>query len=121
MRRIDILVSSSEDVQNERIVAERSLRSVAAELDVSVSVSYSNWPGRLKQVDAVTAQAANGDREASLLLGPYFWEPQDSKTEPEDCEHILNPGQYDLVICILWSQLGTRSRRCSSCRTEAHR
>src|SRR6266403_2363276 len=109
MRRIDILVSSSEDVQNERIVAERSLRSVAAELDVSVSVSYSNWPGRLKQVDAITTQAANDDREASLLLGPYFWELQDSKTEPEDCEHILNPGQYDLVICILWSQLGTRS------------
>ena len=109
MRRIDILVSSSEDVQNERIVAERSIRSVAAELDVSVSVSYSNWPGRLKQVDAITAQAAKDDREASLLLGPYFWELQDSKTEPEDCEHILNPGQYDLVICILWSQLGTRS------------
>ncbi len=109
MRRIDILVSSSEDVQNERIVAERSIRSVAAELDVSVSVSYANWPGRLKQVDAITAQAAKDDREASLLLGPYFWELQDSKTEPEDCEHILNPGQYDLVICILWSQLGTRS------------
>src|SRR6266403_4832815 len=109
MRRIDILVSSSEDVQNERIVAERSIRSVAAELDVSVSVSYANWPGRLKQVDAITAQAAKDDREASLLLGPYFWELQDSKTEPEDCEHILNPGQYALVICILWSQLGTRS------------
>ncbi len=93
MRRIDILVSSSEDVQNERIVAERSIRSVAAELDVSVSVSYSNWPGRLKQVDAITAQAAKDDGEASLLLGPYFWELQDSKTEPEDCEHILNPGQ----------------------------
>ena len=109
MRRIDILVSSSEDVQNERVVAERSIRSVAAELDVSVSVSYSNWPGRLKQEDAITPQAANDDREASLLLGPYFWEHQDSKTEPEYCEHILNPGQFDLVICILWSQLGTRS------------
>src|SRR5258708_11908580 len=109
MRGIDILVSSSEDVQNERVVAERSIRSVAAGLDVSVSVSYSNWPGRLKQEDAITAHAANDDREASLLLGPYFWEHQDSKTEPEYCEHILNPGQYDLVICILWSQLGTRS------------
>ncbi len=109
MRRVDILVSSSEDVQNERVVAERSIRSVAAELDVSVSVSYSNWPGRLKQEDAITAHAANDDREASLLLGPYFWEHQDSKTEPEYREHILNPGQYDLVICILWSQLGTRS------------
>jgi ketosteroid isomerase-like protein len=109
MRRIDILVSSSEDVQNERGVAERSILSVAAELDVSVSVSYSNWLRRLKQEDAITAHAANDDREDALLLGPYFWEHQDSKTEPEYCEHVLNPGQYDLVICILWSQLGTKS------------
>jgi len=70
MRRIDILVSSSEDVQNERIVAERSIRSVAAELDVSVSVSYSNWPGRLKQVDAITLQAANEDGTRGLRAHP---------------------------------------------------
>jgi AAA ATPase domain len=109
MKRIDILVSFSEDVQNERGVAERSIRSVAAELDVSVSVSYSNWLRRLKQEDAITAQAANDDREGNLLLCPYFWEHQDSEAEPEYCEHILNPGQYDLFICILWSRLGIRS------------
>jgi KaiC/GvpD/RAD55 family RecA-like ATPase len=109
MRRIDILVSSCEDVQNERGVAERSIRSVAAELDVSVSVSYSNWLRRLNQENKTTAQAANVDREGTLFIGPYFWEHQDSKTEPEYREYILNPGQYDLVICILWSRLGTRA------------
>src|ERR1700737_337064 len=109
MRRVDILVSSSEDVQNERGVAERSIRSVAAELGVPVSVSYSNWLRRRKQEDAITEQAADGDREGTLLIGPYFWEHQDSKTEPEYREHIRNPGQYDLVINILWSRLGTRS------------
>ena len=109
MRRVDILVSSSEDEQNERGVTERSIRSVAAELGVSVSVSYSNWLRRRKQEDAITEQAANGDREGTLLISPYFWEHQDSKAEPEYCEHILNPGQYDLVINILWSRLGTRS------------
>src|SRR4029077_14175101 len=92
MRRIDILVSSSEDVQNERSVAERSIRSVAAELDVSVSVSYSNWLRRLNQENKTTAKAANDDREGTLFIGPYFWEHQDSKTEPEYREHILNPG-----------------------------
>ncbi len=109
MRTVDILVSSSEDVQNERGVAERSIRSIAAELGVSVSVSYSNWLRRRKQEDAITEQAANGDREGTLLIGPYFCEHQDSKTESDYCEHILNPGQYDLVINILWSRLGTRS------------
>jgi hypothetical protein len=109
MRRVDILVSSAEDVQNERSVAERSIRSVAAELGVSVSVSYSNWLRRRKPEDAITEPAANGGQEGTLLIGPYFWEHQDSKTEPRYCEQVRNPGQYDLVINILWSRLGTRS------------
>jgi conflict system STAND superfamily ATPase len=109
MRRIDILVSSSEDVQNERSVAERLIRWVAAELEVPVSVSYSNWLSGPKPEDKPTAQPASDNGEDSLLLCPYFSEHQDSKAEPEYCEHILNPGQYDLLICILWSRLGTRS------------
>src|SRR4029077_6628270 len=109
MKRIDILVSSSEDVRNERGVAERLIRSVAAELDVPLNVSYSNWPRGPKQENEATARPATNNGEHGLLLCPYFWEHQDSKAEPEYCEQILNPGQYDLVINILWSRLGIRS------------
>src|SRR6266481_4347749 len=109
MKRIDILVSSSEDVQNERSVAERLIRWVAAELDVPISVSYSNWLRGSQQKDKTTAQPASDNGEDGSLLCPYFSEHQDSKAEPEYCEHILNPGQYDLVINILWSRLGIRS------------
>jgi energy-coupling factor transporter ATP-binding protein EcfA2 len=109
MKRIDILVSSSEDVQNERSVAERLIRWVAAESDVPLSVSYSNWLRGSQQKDKTTARPASDNGEHGLLLCPYFWEYQDSKAEPEYCEHILNPGQYDLVINILWSRLGIRS------------
>src|SRR3981081_298936 len=109
MRTVDILVSSSEDVQNERGVAERLIRSVAAELDVPLSVSYSNWPRGPKQEKETNARPTSDNGEHGLLLCPYFWEHQDSKAEPEYCEHILNPGQYDLVINILWSRLGIRS------------
>jgi KaiC/GvpD/RAD55 family RecA-like ATPase len=109
MRRIDILISSSEDVQKERSVAERLIRWVATELDVPVSVSYSNWLRGPKQENKTVARPASDNREDGLLLCPYFSEHQDSKAEPEYGEHILNPGQYDLVICILWSRLGTRS------------
>jgi hypothetical protein len=109
MRRIDILISSSEDVQNERRVAEQLIRRVAAELDVPVSVSYSDRLRGSKQENKTTAQPASDDGEDGLLLCPYFSEHQDSRAEPEYCEHVLNPGQYDLVINILWSRLGTRS------------
>src|ERR1700746_677993 len=109
MKRIDILISSSEDVQNERSVAERLIRLVAAELDVPVSVSYSNWLRGSKQENKTTAQPASDNGEDGLLLCPYFSERQDSQAEPEHCEHVLNPVQYHLVINILWSRLGTRS------------
>jgi ketosteroid isomerase-like protein len=106
MRRIDILVSSSDDVQNERSVAERLIRSVAAGLDVSVSVSYSDRL-RLKEEDEITALPTNGAREGTLLLSPNFWEYQD-EAEQGYAEHIPNIDRYDLVICILWSGLGIR-------------
>src|SRR3982075_3702970 len=108
MKRIDILVSTSEEVQKERIVAEQSIRCVAAELGVTVSVSYSDWLRRPKPENE-TSRPGSENREDGLLLRPHFQEHQDSKPDAERCERILNPGQYDLVINILWSQLGTRS------------
>jgi energy-coupling factor transporter ATP-binding protein EcfA2 len=108
MKRIGILVSTSEEVQKERIVAEQSIRRIAAELGVPVSVSYSDWLKRPKSENE-TSRPRSENREDALLLCPHFQEHQDSKPDAECCEQILNPGQYDLVINILWSQLGTRS------------
>jgi energy-coupling factor transporter ATP-binding protein EcfA2 len=109
MKRIDILVSSSEDVQKERSVAEQTIRWVAAQLDVPVNVSYSSWQRGPEQENKTTAPPASDNREDGLLLCPCFREHQDSEADSEDCEQPLNPGQYDLVINILWSRLGTRS------------
>jgi hypothetical protein len=107
MKRIDILVSFSQDVENERSVAERLIRSIAAELGVSVSFSYSNWPRGLKQKDEITGSSANGDDEGPLLLGPYFWEYQDG-TEQGYPDPIPKTDKYDLVVWILWSGLGIK-------------
>jgi ketosteroid isomerase-like protein len=108
MRRIDIFVSSPADVQKERSLVERLIRSVAAEFNVPVTVSYSNWLRRLSPSDKATALSANGFEEGRSLLCPCFWEYQDFKSEQEYRERIPNTGQYDLVICILWSRLGTK-------------
>ena len=108
MRRIDIFVSSPADVQKERSLVERLIRSVAAEFNVPVTVSYSNWLRRLTPSDKATALSANSIEEGRSLLCPCFWEYQDFKTEKDYRERIPNTGQYDLVICILWSRLGTR-------------
>jgi predicted nucleic acid-binding Zn-ribbon protein len=107
MKRIDILVCSSEDVQKERSVAERSIREVAEELDVPVSVSYSDRLRGSSQEDE-TSRPGSDNQADGLLLCPSFREHQDSRADPEFCEYDLNPGQYDLVIHILWTRIGTR-------------
>ena len=108
MRRIDIFVSSPEDVQVERSLVERSIRVIAAEFRVPITVTYSNWLRRLSAEDKVAAQSVNGCEEGRSWLYPCFWEYQDFGLDPDYRERIPNTGSYDLVISILWSRLGTK-------------
>src|SRR5215469_11953287 len=107
MRKIDIFVSSRCDVQKERCLADRIIRSIAAEFNLPVTVSYSNWLRRRRRQAETNKQNLSFPGEGPLLC-PCFWEHQDLTSE-EDCkEHIPNTGQFDLVICILWSRLGAK-------------
>jgi hypothetical protein len=108
MKRIDIFVTSSTDVQKERCVVERLIRLTAAEFSVPVRIAYSNRLRKLKLSDKLAARTANGHEDGRSLLFPCFWEYQDFTAEQEYRERIPNTGQYDLVICILWSRLGTK-------------
>ena len=108
MRRIDIFVSSPEDVQAERILVERSIRSIAAEFSVPITVTYSNWQRRLSAEDKFAAQSVNGCEEGRSWLYPCFWEYQDFGLDQDYRERIPNTGSYDLVVSILWSRLGTK-------------
>jgi hypothetical protein len=109
MRRIDIFVSSRRDVRKERAVAERIIRSVAAEFSLPVSASYSNWLRAPDREGKAAAERANGSpSESAFSVCPCFWEYEDWKPKDTYREEIPNSGQYDLLICLLWSQLGTR-------------
>jgi chromosome segregation ATPase len=108
MRRIDIFVSSPEDVQRERSLVERTIRAVAGEFSVPITVTYSNWLRQHNPTDKIAAQGANGTEDGRTWLCPCFWEYRDSELDQEYREQIPNTGSYDLVISILWSRLGTR-------------
>jgi hypothetical protein len=97
-KRIDILVSSSEDVEKERSITEQSIRRLAAEFDVPISASYCNGLRWSKPNETRRTGKDNGE---DGLLCLYFVEHQDSSDDLEHSEQILNPGQYDLVIKIL--------------------
>jgi hypothetical protein len=113
MRTIDIFVSSPADVQNERAVAEQLIRSVAAEFNLPIRFSYSNPLRGSKEEDEISVEREDLGNESTLVLSPRFW--QYPELEGDDfLDQIPNTGQYDLVICILWSRLGTASvQKCA--------
>ena len=108
MRRIDIFVSSPEDVRKERSLVERTIRAIAGEFGVPITVSYSNWLRQHSPLDQIATHGANGSEDDRTWLCPCFWEYRDSELDQEYREQIPNTGSYDLVISILWSRLGTR-------------
>src|SRR5258708_3338991 len=106
MRTIDIFVSSPADVQKERALAEQLIRSVAAEFILPINVSYSNPLRGSKEEDEISVEREDFGDESTLVLRPCFWEYPELEGD-DFLEEIPNTGQYDLVICILWSRLGT--------------
>ncbi len=103
MKTIRVFVSSPGDVQKERNLADRVIRSIAAEFNVPVTVSYSNFLRLAEENDGPKIE-----NQGTLVLCPYFWEYQRFRLDEGYQEQIPNTGEFELVICILWSRLGTR-------------
>ena len=102
MKTIRVFVSSTGDVQKERILADRVIRSVAAEFNVPVSAPFriSNaWQKKM-------VSRNEPENHAALLLCPYFLEYQRFQSDAGCRGQIPNTAEFDLVISILWSRLG---------------
>ena len=70
-KAIRVFVSSTGDVQKERNLAERVVRSIAAEFNVPVSASYSSFE-RLAEENS----GAELENRGTLVLCPLFFEYQ---------------------------------------------
>jgi WD40 repeat protein/serine/threonine protein kinase len=103
MKTVRVLISSTGDVQKERHLTGRVMRSVAAEFNLPVSTSRSNFQ-RLAEED--DAQKSELEDEGTLVLCPFFWEYQSFRPEADYQAPIPNAADFDLVVCILWSRLG---------------
>ena len=106
MKIIRVFVSSPGDVQAERTIADRLIRVTAEELGIPISVQYSNL---LRDAELPESADTSAEPELNeLILCPYFWEYQRFSAELGYQDQIPNTAQFDLVICILWSRLGTK-------------
>jgi hypothetical protein len=106
MKTIRVFVSSPGDVRTERTIADRLIRMIAEELGIPVSVQYSNL---LRDEQLPQSPDSSIEPESSeLILCPYFWEYQRFSPELGYQDQMPNTAEFDLVICILWSRLGTK-------------
>ena len=103
MKTIRVFVSSTGDVQKERILADRVIRSVAAEFNVPVSVAFSNFQRLAEENGEPKTESEN---HGTLVLCPYFLEYQRFQSDAGCQGQIPNTAEFDLVISILWSRLG---------------
>ena len=103
MKTIRVFVSSTGDVQKERILADRVIRSVAAEFNVPVSAPVSNFQRLAEENGEPRTEPEN---HGTLVLCPYFLEYQRFQSEAGCRGQIPNTAEFDLVISILWSRLG---------------
>ena len=104
MKTIRVFVSSTGDVQKERILADRAIRSVAADLNVPVSsAAFSNFQRLAEENGEPKTEPEN---HGTLILCPYFLEYQRFQSDAECQGQIPNTADFDLVISILWSRLG---------------
>jgi WD40 repeat protein len=104
MKIIRVFVSSPGDVKAERSIADRLIRATAEEFGIPVSVQYSN----LLREELFPLSQDTKATDDGLVLCPYFWEYQRFSSDIGYQDQIPNPAQFDLMICILWSRLGTK-------------
>jgi serine/threonine protein kinase len=104
MKTIRVFVSSTGDVQKERNVADRIIRSISGEFNLPVSASHSNFQRLAEESGEPETDPEN---HSALVLCSCFWEYQRVGSDADYKGQIPNTAEFDLVICILWSRLGS--------------
>ena len=110
VKTIRVNVLASGDVQKERILADRLIRSIAAEFNVPVSATELNYQ-RLVEADLVQESGwPDGQRNEDECVVLCLWFSQD-ETDGHDVinRNISGASVFDLLVCIVWSRLDVQT------------
>jgi len=123
VKTIRVNVLASGDVQKERILADRLIRSIAAEFNLPVSATELNFQ-RLVEADLVHESGGSDshwDEDERVVLCLWFSEDE---TDGRDVinKNISGASVFDLAVCIVWSRLDvqTESALKESCCVAAN-
>src|SRR5437773_3503924 len=75
---------------------------------LKVFISSPGDVGQERLLAARVLERLHGEFAAFVELQPILWEHEPLRATGHFQEQILPPSQTDIVVCILWSRLGTR-------------
>ena len=110
IKRIGVNVLASGDVQKERILADRLIRSIATEFNVPVSATELNFQ-RLVEADLVQESGwPDGQRNEDECVVLCLWFSQDEMDGHDVInKSISGASVFDHVVCIVWSRLDVQT------------
>ncbi len=103
-KTIRVFVSSSSEVQTERNLANRIVRAIASDLDLSASEASSDLQ-RLTEVDPFLEdgnEKAEDQEHQKFALCLQYWD----YTEQGEVRRLPDPGNFDMLVCLLGNQIG---------------
>jgi WD40 repeat protein/serine/threonine protein kinase len=104
MKTIRVCVSSAGDVQKEQILADRVIRSIAAEFNLPVEYSHTSYQRLAEKSEEAGAEP---ESDTVLVVHPYFAENQRTRRDARYQNQTPNPAEFNLMIWILWSRCST--------------
>ena len=75
--------------------------------ELRIFVSSPGDVGRERVVTSHVLNRLQGEFSRLVKLHPYFWEHEPMRATTDFQGNIPKPSDYDIVICILWSRLGS--------------
>lgn len=75
---------------------------------VSIFLSSPGDVGLEREIAARVIRRLDGELSRRAQLEPYFWEHEPMRATADFQAQIPSPASFDVVICILWSRLGSR-------------
>jgi hypothetical protein len=73
-----------------------------------IFVSSPGDVGRERVIAGKVIDRLQGEFLTRVELEPYFWEHEPMRATTDYQGNISSPSEFDIVVCILWSRLGSR-------------
>ena len=74
---------------------------------LKVFISSPGDVGRERVLAGHVLDRLRGDFHRRVTIEPYFWEHEPMRAVTDYPGNIPEPSSFDIVICILWSRLGS--------------